>query len=47
MGDPNYDAVEYFNFADTPAIFIIDKAHKIVARQFPLNMLEEVFESLK
>jgi hypothetical protein len=46
MGDPNYDAVEYFNFADTPAIFIIDKTHKIVARQFHVEKLEEVFESL-
>jgi peroxiredoxin len=44
---PNYDAVEYFNFADTPAIFIIDQSHQIVARQFPLDELIEVFESLQ
>jgi peroxiredoxin len=44
---PNYDAVEYFNFADTPAIFIIDKNHTIVARQFALDELFEIFESLQ
>jgi thiol-disulfide isomerase/thioredoxin len=44
--EPNYDVVEYFNFNDTPAIFIIDKQHKIVARQFPVDELFEVFESL-
>jgi hypothetical protein len=43
---PNYDATDYFNFADTPAIFIIDKQHRIVARQFPLDDLFEIFESL-
>lgn len=47
ISEPNYDAVEFFNFADTPAIFIIDKQHKIVARQFPLDELFEVFESLQ
>ena len=47
IGAPNYDAVEFFNFDDTPAIFIIDKQHKIVARQFPLDELFEVFESLQ
>ena len=45
--EPNYDAVEFFNFADTPAIFIIDKQHKIVARQFSMDELFEVFESLE
>jgi hypothetical protein len=44
---PNYDAQEYFDFADTPAIFLIDKKHKIVARQFPIDELIEVFESLE
>ena len=44
---PNYDAVEFFNFADTPAIFVIDKQHKIVARQFHVDELFEVFESLE
>ena len=46
MGAPNYDAVEYFNFADTPAVFVIDQQHKIVARQFHIDDLFEVFESL-
>jgi thiol-disulfide isomerase/thioredoxin len=45
--EPNYDAVDFFNFADTPAIFVIDKQHKIVARQFPLDDLFEIFESLE
>jgi peroxiredoxin len=45
--EPNYDAVEFFNFADTPAIFVIDKQHKIVARQFPVDDLFEVFEFLQ
>jgi len=44
--EPNYDAVEFFNFSDTPAIFIIDKQHQIVARQFHIDELFEVFESL-
>jgi thiol-disulfide isomerase/thioredoxin len=44
---PNYDAIEYFNFNDTPAIFIINKQHQIVARQFSINELFEVFESLE
>jgi protein-disulfide isomerase len=47
IAEPNYDAAIYFNFADTPAIFIIDKKHTIVARQFPLDELFEVFESLQ
>jgi thiol-disulfide isomerase/thioredoxin len=45
--EPNYDAIEFFNFNDTPAIFVIDKQHKIVARQFPVDDLIEVFESLQ
>jgi peroxiredoxin len=45
--EPNYDAVEFFNFSDTPAIFILDKQHKIVARQFNMDDLFEVFESLQ
>jgi thiol-disulfide isomerase/thioredoxin len=47
VAEPNYDAVDYFNLDDTPAIFVIDRQHKIVARQFPLNELIEVFESLE
>jgi hypothetical protein len=43
---PNYDATDFFNFNETPALFIIDKNHKIVARQFPLDDLFEIFESL-
>jgi peroxiredoxin len=47
IGQPNYDAVDFFNFNDTPAIYIIDQQHTIVARQFPLDDLIEVFESLQ
>jgi peroxiredoxin len=47
VAHPNYDAMDYFNFADTPAVFIIDKKHKIVARQFTIDELIEVFESLE
>jgi len=46
VAEPNYDAMDYFNFNETPAIFIIDKQHKIVARQFPVDDLIEIFESL-
>jgi len=45
--EPNYDAMEFFNFNDTPAIYVIDKQHKIVARQFPIDELIEVFETLQ
>jgi len=45
--EPNYDAVDFFNFNDTPAIFIIDKQHKIVARQFHIDEIFEIFESLE
>jgi thiol-disulfide isomerase/thioredoxin len=45
--EPNYDAIDFFNFNDTPAIFIIDKQHKIVARQFHVDELFEIFESLE
>jgi len=47
VAEPNYDATDFFGFNETPAIFIIDKQQKIVARQFPLDDLPEVFESLK
>jgi len=44
---PNYDAMEFFNFNDTPAIYVIDRQHRIVARQFSVDDLIEVFESLQ
>jgi peroxiredoxin len=47
IAQPNYDAIEYFNFNDTPAIYIIDKQHKIVARQFHIDELFEIFESFQ
>jgi len=45
--EPNYDAIDFFNFNDTPAIFIIDKQHKIVARQFHIDDIFSIFESLE
>ncbi|MCL2247172.1 MAG: redoxin domain-containing protein [Lentimicrobiaceae bacterium] len=45
--EPNYDAVEFFNFNDTPAVFIINRKHQIVARQFSVDELFDVFESLQ
>jgi len=47
VGKPNYDAMDFFNFNDTPAIYIIDKQHKIVARQFHIDDFFEIFESLQ
>jgi len=47
IAEPNYDAVEFFNFDETPAIYVIDKQHKIVARQLSIDELIEVFESLQ
>ena len=47
MGEPNYDLVDFFDLLATPGIFIIDKNHKIIARQFPLSKLGEIFENYK
>ncbi|HNX21795.1 MAG TPA: thioredoxin-like domain-containing protein [Bacteroidales bacterium] len=47
MGDPSYDLVDFFDLLATPGIFIIDKNHKIIARQFPLSKLSEIFENHK
>jgi len=42
--EPNYDLVDYFDLLTTPGIFIIDKEHKIIARQFPLEKIFTIFE---
>ncbi|MDR3047737.1 MAG: DUF5106 domain-containing protein [Bacteroidales bacterium] len=42
-GEPNYDFVDYFNILTTPGIYLIDKNHTIIARQFPLRDILEVF----
>jgi len=47
IATPNYDAMDFFDFNETPAIYIIDKQHKVVARQPSLDELIEVFESLQ
>lgn len=47
MGEPNYDLIDFFDLLATPGIFIIDKNHKIIARQFPLSNLSEIFENYK
>ena len=44
MGEPNYDFVDFFGLVITPGIFILDREHKIIARQFPLT---ELFQKLK
>ena len=44
VGKPNYDFVDYFDLLTTPGIFIIDKEHKIIARQFPLEEIFTIFE---
>lgn len=44
MNDPNYDFIEYFDIITTPVIYLLDKKHTIIARNFPL---EEMHEKLK
>lgn len=38
-GEPNYDFVDYFELYTTPGIYLLNKHHKIIARQFPLEQL--------
>ena len=44
MNDPNYDFIEYFDLITTPVIYLLDKNHTIIARNFPL---EEIHEKLR
>lgn len=44
MNDPNYDFIEYFDLITTPVIYLIDKKHTIIDRNFPL---EEIHAKLK
>ena len=44
VGETNYDFSDYFDLLTTPGIFIIDKEHKIIARQFPLEEIFTIFE---
>lgn len=43
MNDPNYDFIEYFDLITTPVIYLLDKKHTIITRDFPL---EEIHEKL-
>jgi peroxiredoxin len=43
MNDPNYDFIEYFDLITTPVIYLLDKNHTIITRDFPL---EEIHEKL-
>ncbi|MBO4654362.1 MAG: thioredoxin family protein [Bacteroidales bacterium] len=44
MNEPNYDFIEYFDLITTPVIYLIDKKHTIIDRNFPL---EEIHERLR
>lgn len=44
MGDPNYDFLDYFDLVATPGIFVIDKDHKIIARQISLDKIKKLLE---
>lgn len=45
-GDPNYDVVDYFDILTTPAIFLLDNNHTIIARHFTLENIYEIFSEL-
>ena len=42
MNDPNYDFIEYFDLITTPVIYLLDKKHTIIARNFPLEEMHEM-----
>jgi len=44
MGIPNYDFVQYFDILTTPGIYLINREHIIIARQFTLDTLHIYFE---
>lgn len=44
LNDPNYDFIEYFDLITTPVIYLLDKKHTIITRNFPL---EEIHEKLR
>ena len=41
MNEPNYDFIEYFNLITTPVIYLLDKNHTIITRDFPLEDIHE------
>jgi thiol-disulfide isomerase/thioredoxin len=45
MGEPNYDFLDFFDLMTTPGIFLIDKDHKIIARQVSLDKIQNILES--
>lgn len=47
IDDPNYDFIDYFDIITTPVIYLIDKNHTIINRNFPLEELFGIFDNLK
>lgn len=45
-GMPNYDVVDFFDILTTPAVFLLDKNHKILERHFSLDDIYEIFSQL-
>jgi len=46
IDEPNYDFIDYFDILTTPAIYLINKSHVIIERQFSLDDIYSIFESL-
>lgn len=46
LGNPNYDFVEYFDVLTTPVIYLLDKNHKIIERNFSLDELYGIISNL-
>jgi peroxiredoxin len=44
MGTPNYDFIDYFDLLITPAIYLIDSEHRIVAHSFNVLDLEKMLK---
>ena len=45
MNEPNYDFIEYFDLITTPVIYLLDKNHTIITRNFPLEDLHEILRT--
>ena len=41
INEPNYDFIDYFDIIATPVIYLLDKNHTIISRNFPLEELHE------
>ncbi|MDR1346133.1 MAG: TlpA family protein disulfide reductase [Bacteroidales bacterium] len=44
MGTPNYDFIDYFDLVTTPAIYLIDKTHRIITHSFNVLDLEKMLK---